>query len=75
MPSTMQRVAVNLKRIRTARGLSQQALAAKVKTTRVYVAMIEGAIIAREVMACTASVIASGRTTPFMRCITPGERR
>ena len=44
MPSTMQRVAVNLKRIRTARGLSQQALAAKVRTTRVYVAMIEGAI-------------------------------
>ncbi len=44
MPSTMKRVAVNLKRIRTERGFSQQALADKVGTTRVYVAMIEGAL-------------------------------
>ncbi len=40
----MYRVAVNVKGIRTERGLSQQALADKVKTTRVYIAMIEGAL-------------------------------
>ncbi len=44
MPPTMYRVAVNVKGIRTERGLSQQALADKVKTTRVYIAMIEGAL-------------------------------
>jgi transcriptional regulator with XRE-family HTH domain len=40
----MKRVGANVKRIRTERGLSQQALADKVKIHRVYVAKIEGAV-------------------------------
>jgi transcriptional regulator with XRE-family HTH domain len=44
MPSIMQRVGANVKRIRNERGLSQQALADKVKIHRVYVAKIEGAV-------------------------------
>ena len=39
----MKRVAGNVKRVRTDRGLSQQALADKVKIHRVYLAQIEGA--------------------------------
>ena len=44
MLSIMQKVARNVKRIRIERGLSQQALADKVKIHRVYVAKIEGAV-------------------------------
>jgi transcriptional regulator with XRE-family HTH domain len=39
----MKRVAVNVKRIRTERGMTQQALADKAKIHRVYIAYIEGA--------------------------------
>jgi transcriptional regulator with XRE-family HTH domain len=39
----MKRVAGNVKRIRNERGMTQQALANKAKTHRVYIAMIEGA--------------------------------
>jgi transcriptional regulator with XRE-family HTH domain len=38
----MERVAANVKRIRTVRGLTQQALADKAKIHRVYLAQIEG---------------------------------
>jgi transcriptional regulator with XRE-family HTH domain len=44
MPTIMQRLGKNLKRIRQVRGLSQQALADKVRVNRVYVAKIEGAV-------------------------------
>jgi transcriptional regulator with XRE-family HTH domain len=43
MPSIMQRVGANVKRIRNERGLSQQGLADTVKIHRVYLAKIEGA--------------------------------
>lgn len=43
MPNIMKRVAVNVKRIRTERGMTQQALADKAKIHRVYIAYIEGA--------------------------------
>ncbi len=43
MPTIMKRVARNVKRIREARGLSQQAVADKAKIHRVYLAQIEGA--------------------------------
>ncbi len=43
MPSIMDRVAANVKRIRNERRLTQQTLADKVKTHRVYLAQIEGA--------------------------------
>lgn len=42
MPSIVQRVAANIKQLRTERGLTQQALADKAKIHRVYLAMIEG---------------------------------
>ena len=41
--SIMERVARNVKRIRTKRGLTQFALADKAKIHRVYLAQIEGA--------------------------------
>ncbi len=44
MPAIMKRVARNVKRIREARGLSQQAVADKTKIHRVYLAQIEGAV-------------------------------
>ena len=44
MPSIMQRVGGNVKRIRNERCLNQQALADKVKIHRVYLAKIEGAV-------------------------------
>jgi transcriptional regulator with XRE-family HTH domain len=44
MTTIMQRVGGNVKRIRGERGLSQQALADKVKIHRVYLAKIEGAV-------------------------------
>lgn len=44
MPTIMQRLGKNLKRIRQDRGLSQQTLADKVRVNRVYVAKIEGAV-------------------------------
>ena len=43
MPTIMERVAVNVKRIRNERGLTQQALADKAKIHRVYLAQMEGA--------------------------------
>ncbi len=43
MPSIMDRVAANVKRIRNERGYTQQALADKAKIHRVYLAQIEGA--------------------------------
>ncbi len=43
MPSIMDRVAANVKRIRNERRLTQQTLADKVKIHRVYLAQIEGA--------------------------------
>jgi transcriptional regulator with XRE-family HTH domain len=39
----MQRVAKNVRRWRLARGLTQQVLADRVGTSRIYVAQIEGA--------------------------------
>jgi len=42
MPSIMDRVAANVKRIRNERGLTQQTLADKAKIHRVYLAQIEG---------------------------------
>lgn len=42
MPNIMKRVAVNLKRMRNERGMTQQALADKAKIHRVYIAYIEG---------------------------------
>ncbi len=44
MKTIMEKVAGNVKRIRSARGLSQQALADKVGIHRVYLAKIEGAV-------------------------------
>ena len=44
MATIVKRVAANLKQIREARGLSQQALADKAKIHRVYLAQIEGAV-------------------------------
>ncbi|MFA5027686.1 MAG: helix-turn-helix transcriptional regulator [Candidatus Methylomirabilota bacterium] len=41
MSTIMERVAGNVKRLRTERGLSQQALADKAKIHRVYLAYIE----------------------------------
>ncbi len=43
MPSIMERVAGNVKRIRIEKGITQQALADKAKIHRVYLAQIEGA--------------------------------
>ena len=44
MPTVMQRVARNVKRLRSEHGLSQQALADKAEIHRVYLARIEGAV-------------------------------
>ncbi len=44
MSAIMKRVAKNVKRIREAQGLSQQAVANKAKIHRVYLAQIEGAL-------------------------------
>jgi transcriptional regulator with XRE-family HTH domain len=46
MPTIMQRVARNVKRLREERGVSQQALADKAKIHRVYLAKVEGAVYA-----------------------------
>ena len=43
MRSIMKRVAKNVKRIRKARGMTQEALAAQVDIHRVYLAQLEGA--------------------------------
>ncbi len=43
MLTIMKRVAGNLKRIRTEKGITQQALAERTKIHRVYLAQIEGA--------------------------------
>lgn len=43
MPNIVTRVAVNVKRIRNERGMTQQALADKAKIHRVYIAYIEAA--------------------------------
>jgi transcriptional regulator with XRE-family HTH domain len=43
MPTIMERVAGNVKRIRNERGMTQQALAEKAKIHRVYLAQLEGA--------------------------------
>ena len=44
MPTIMQTVAANVKRIRKVKGLTQQALADRVGIQRVYVAKIEGGV-------------------------------
>ena len=41
MPTIMQTVAANVKRIRKVKGLTQQALADKAKVTDAYIAMLE----------------------------------
>ncbi len=43
MPTIMERVAGNVKRIRNEHGVTQQALADRAKIHRVYLAQIEGA--------------------------------
>jgi len=40
----MERVAPNVKRLRRRRGWTQQALAARIGTSQVYVAQVEGAV-------------------------------
>lgn len=44
MPTIMQRVSGNVKRIRNERGMTQQTLAERARIHRVYLAKIEGAV-------------------------------